>query len=164
MLPLLLAGLDGINSGLAQLCFSFTKATRDQARTEAERAAAKLGSSTQQAITPQVVQTFARTARERIRIDGGGYRRHHLRALSQRVEVADREVRIIGSKSNLLQMLTAASGVKSATPGVRSSVLHWRRGGDSNPRYPCEYSGFRDRCVQPLCHLSNPGRHAGAIF
>jgi hypothetical protein len=28
------------------------------------------------------------TARERIRIDGGGYRREHLRALAQRVEVA----------------------------------------------------------------------------
>jgi len=69
-----------------------------------------------------MVQKFARTARERIRIDGGGYRRDHLRALAQRVEVADREVRIIGSKSNLLQTLTAAAGVKPATPGVRSSV------------------------------------------
>jgi site-specific DNA recombinase len=72
-------------------------------------------------------------ARERIRIDGGGYRRDHLRALAQRVEVADREVRIIGSKGNLLQTLTAA-GVKSATPGIRSSVLKWRRERDSNPR------------------------------
>ena len=30
----------------------------------------------------------------------------------------------------------------------------WRRGGDSNPRYPCEYAAFRVRCIQPLCHLS----------
>jgi site-specific DNA recombinase len=67
-----------------------------------------------------MVQRFARTARERIRIDGGGYRRDHLRALTQRVEVADREVRIIGSKNNLLQTLPAASGAKPATPGVRS--------------------------------------------
>ncbi len=71
-----------------------------------------------------------------IRFDGGGYRRDHLRALAQRVEVADREVRIIGSKSNLLQTLTAAAGEKSATPGVRRSVLKWRRGRDSNPGYP----------------------------
>jgi hypothetical protein len=63
-----------------------------------------------------------------IRIDGGGYRRDHLRALAQRVEVADREVRIIGSKSTLLQTLAAAGGIKPATPGVRSSVLSWRRG------------------------------------
>ena len=103
------------------------KAVRDQAQADADRAAAMLESSAQ-AITPQMVQRFARTARERIRIDGGGYRRDHLRALAQRVEVADREVRIIGSKTNLLQTLTAAAGVKPATPGVRSSVLKWRRG------------------------------------
>ena len=30
----------------------------------------------------------------------------------------------------------------------------WRRGWDSNPRYACTYSGFRDRPVQPLWHLS----------
>src|SRR6267378_6877810 len=30
----------------------------------------------------------------------------------------------------------------------------WRRGWDSNPRYACAYSGFRDRHVQPLRHLS----------
>jgi hypothetical protein len=73
-----------------------------------------------------MVQKFARTARERIRIDGGGYRREHLRALAQRVEVADKEVRIMGSKSDLLRTLAATSGVKPATPGVRSSVLNWR--------------------------------------
>ena len=61
------------------------KAIRDQAQADAARAAAMLESSGQQAITPQMVQKFARTARERIRIDGGGYRRDHLRALSQHV-------------------------------------------------------------------------------
>src|SRR5688572_4758433 len=35
----------------------------------------------------------------------------------------------------------------------------WRRGWDSNPRYACAYSGFRDRPVQPLWHLSG-----GAYF
>ena len=74
-----------------------------------------------------MVQSFARTARERIRIEGGGYRRDHLRALAQRVEVTEGEVRIIGSKSNLIQTLTAAAGVKPATLGVRSSILKWRR-------------------------------------
>jgi hypothetical protein len=34
----------------------------------------------------------------------------------------------MGSKGDLLRTLAAASGVKSATPGVRSSVLNWRRG------------------------------------
>ena len=52
----------------------------------------------------------------------------------QRVAVADREVRIIGSKSNLLQTLTATTGAKPDTPAVCSSILKWRREGDSNPR------------------------------
>jgi hypothetical protein len=30
----------------------------------------------------------------------------------------------------------------------------WRRGWDSNPRYPCRYAAFRVRCIRPLCHLS----------
>ena len=33
----------------------------------------------------------------------------------------------------------------------------WRRGRDSNPRYPCRYAAFRVRCIQPLCHLSDRG-------
>ncbi len=77
-----------------------------------------LESSGQQAITRQRVQRFARTARRRIRIDGGGYRRDHLRALAQPVEVADSEVRISGSKNNLPQTLNAGSGTKSAMSGV----------------------------------------------
>jgi site-specific DNA recombinase len=60
-----------------------------------------------------VVQTFARRARERIRIHGG-YRREHLRALAPRGEVADHKVRI-GSIS-LHQTLTGAHGVKRRGP------------------------------------------------
>src|SRR5687767_12378379 len=30
----------------------------------------------------------------------------------------------------------------------------WRRGWDSNPRWPLSHSGFRDRCTNPLCDLS----------
>ena len=126
----------------------------DQAQADTARAAAVLEVSGQQTITPQMLQRFARTARERIRIDGGGYRRDHLRALAQRVEVADREVHIIGSKSNLLQTLTAAAGVKPTTPGVRSSVLKWRREWDSNPRYAFTYTRFPSVRLKPLGHLS----------
>ena len=110
------------------------KAIRDQARADAERAQAVTESSSQQSITPEMVRKFARTARSRIRIDGGGYRRDHLRALAQRVEVADKEVRIMGSKSDLLRALAAGSGVGPARPGVRSSVLKWRTRRDSNSR------------------------------
>ncbi len=130
---------DAIESGVADLNdpalkerVAGLKAIRDQAQTEAERAQAILTSAGHQAITPAMVQTFAATARERMRV-GGGYCRDHLRALAQRVEVADGEVRIMGSRSDLLRTLTAVSGGKSASPGVRSSVLKWRPVGDSNP-------------------------------
>ena len=79
-----------------------------------------------------MVQRFAAIARKRMRIDGGGYRRDHLRALAQRVEVADDEVRIMGSKSELLRTLVAASSVETAAFGVHSSVLKWRTRQDSN--------------------------------
>jgi NAD(P)-dependent dehydrogenase (short-subunit alcohol dehydrogenase family) len=124
---------DAIETGVADLDdpalkerIAGLKAIRDQSQVDADRAQAMAESVGHQAITPAMVQKFARTARERIRIDGGGYRREHLRALAQRVEVADKEVRIMGSKSDLLRTLAAASGVKPATPGVRSSVPNWR--------------------------------------
>ena len=61
-------------------------------------------------------------------VRGLRHRRDHLQALAQRVEVADRELRIIGSKSTLLQTLTAAAGLKRAAQAGRSSALKWRRG------------------------------------
>jgi site-specific DNA recombinase len=66
-----------------------------------------------------------------MRLGGGGYRRDHLRALAQRVEVSDDEVRIMGSKSDLLRTLVAAQGGKSAAVGVPARVLKWRRGRQS---------------------------------
>lgn len=33
----------------------------------------------------------------------------------------------------------------------------WRKGWDSNPRYPCGHAGFQDRCLKPLGHPSGPG-------
>jgi len=91
-----------------------------------------LPNSGSRAVTPQMLSRFARTARQRIRLEGGGYRRDHLRALAQRVEVAEGEVRIMGSKSRLLQALVANGSVNS----VSTQGLKWRRGWDSNPRAP----------------------------
>ena len=110
------------------------KAIREQASADAERAQAALDHAGNQAVSPDMVRTFARAARQRIRLDSGGYRRDHLRALAQRVEVADKEVRIMGSKSELLRTLVAASGGKPGVAGVHSSVLKWRARNDSNVR------------------------------
>jgi hypothetical protein len=82
---------DAIEAGVADLDdpalkerIMSLKAIRDQAQADAAPADAMLDSSAQQAITPQMAQRFARTARERIRIDGGGHRSDHLRARAAR--------------------------------------------------------------------------------
>jgi hypothetical protein len=63
------------------------KAIRDRAQTDTMRAQAVLDSAAQQPITTTVLRKFAATARQRMRIESGGYRRDHLRALAQGVEV-----------------------------------------------------------------------------
>lgn len=77
-------------------------------------------------IAIQSIEKFARTARKRMRIEGEGYRRDYLRALAQRVEVDAKELRIVGSKSELLRTLVAASSAKTAGFGAPSSVPKWR--------------------------------------
>jgi site-specific DNA recombinase len=56
----------------------------------------------------------------------------HLAALAQRVEVIAEELRIMGSKSELLRTLVAASSAKIAGFGVPSFVPKWRARRDSN--------------------------------
>jgi site-specific DNA recombinase len=70
-----------------------------------------------------------------MRTESGGYRRDHLRALAQRVEVDQKELRIMGSKSALLRTLVAASGAKTAGFGVPSSVPKWRATADEDGHY-----------------------------
>lgn len=58
-------------------------------------------------------------------------RRDHLRALAQRVEVAEGEVRIMGSKSRLLQTLVANGGANT----VPTHGLNWRREWEKNATF-----------------------------
>src|ERR1700687_1681394 len=39
--------------------------------------------------------------------------------------------------------------------------IYWRKGWDSNPRYPCRHAGFQDRCLKPLGHPSHGPPHEG---
>ena len=131
---------DAIENGIADLSdpqlkdrVAELKAKRDQARLDAERAEDAIDRAGP-TITPQTLRTFARTARKRMRTENGGYRRDHLRALVQRIEVDKKELRIMGSKSALLRTRVAASSVKTAGFGVPSSVPKWRPASDSNRR------------------------------
>jgi site-specific DNA recombinase len=129
---------DAIENGIADVSdpmlkerVTELKSIRDQARADAERAEGALDRAGP-TITPQALKTFASQARRRMRTVSGGYRRDHLRALAQRIEVDAKEVRIMGSKSVLLRTLVSASGVKSAGFGVPSFVPKWRTRHDSN--------------------------------
>ncbi len=110
------------------------RALKSQALADAERATVSLQTAGAE-ITPAKLRTFADAARQRLRGPNGGYRRDHLRALAQRVEVAEGEVRIMGSLSELLRTLAASSGAKSAAGSVPGFVAQWRMGWDSNPRW-----------------------------
>ena len=98
---------DAIENGIAEVSdpmlkerVTELKAIRDQARADAERAEGALDGLDR--ASPQALKTFASQARRRMRTESGGYRRDHLRALAQRIEVDAKEVRIMGSKSVLL--------------------------------------------------------------
>jgi site-specific DNA recombinase len=152
---------DAIEGGVANLDdpelktrIATLKATRDQARVDADRASALLDTISQKSITPKMLRNFASTARDRMRLPGGGYRRDHLRALAQRVEVDEGEVRIMGSKGDLLRTLAGATDPTGHGP---SFVPKWRRRWDSNPRWTFTHVGFQDRCIKPLCHSSVAG-------
>ena len=127
---------DAIEGGVANLDdpalktrIATLKATRDQARVDADRASALLNTISQKSITPQMLRKFASTARDRMRLPGSGYRRDHLRALAKRVEVDEGQVRIMGSKGDLLRTLADPAGQ------VPSFVPKWRRGRAWDPTF-----------------------------
>lgn len=106
-------------------------ATRDQAKGNSERALAhivKIGTT----ITPGSLRAFAAALREKLGNGDGTFARDQVRPVAQRIEVASRkEVRIRGLRSELLQTLTAASGVEAAV-SVYSFDPKWCTRQDSN--------------------------------
>ncbi len=105
-----------IENGVADLADPMLKdrvaelsAIRDQSRLAADRAAEAVENAGP-TLTPQALTALAGQARKKMRSEAGGYRRDHLRSLAQRVEVDDREVRIMGHKSELLRALVASGG------------------------------------------------------
>ena len=148
--------LDTTGSSLGERIAGLAALRAQAPRADAERTETMLASSTHQRLTEATVRELVSEARTRLRLGKGGYRREYVRAFAQHVEVADDAIYIKGSKSTLLRMLVATKGGKSAGIGVLGFIPKWRRGRDSNPRYPREYAAFRVRCIRPLCHLSRP--------
>ena len=106
-------------------------AIRDQARADAERAAGAIERAGPE-LTEEKVKAFAEAARKRLRKSDGSYRRDHIRAVAQRIEVIDKtQARIMGSRTALLKTLTAASA-QSAAHGVPALEPKWRSRQDSN--------------------------------
>jgi site-specific DNA recombinase len=125
---------EAIENGLAEMDDSNLKGRivelkriRDAARADADRAESRSEGGDNR-VTPELLSRFGVEARKKIRDREGGFRRHHLQALVQRVEVGADEIRIRGSKPRLLQTLVASGGnygVETATHGVRSFVPNW---------------------------------------
>jgi hypothetical protein len=114
---------DGIENGVADRSDAMlkdriteVKAIHDQASADAERARDAIERTGP--ITSRALKKFARQARRRMRTDSGGYRRDHLRALAQRVEVDRNEVRIMGA----ICSLTAADQYRRRRTPFRTSI------------------------------------------
>lgn len=136
----------------------------DQALADARRIEAMLENAGDKAITPEAIRKLAASAREKMRLAGGGYRRDHLRALAQRVEVGEREVHISGSKTELLRVLTSTDAAKTSMISVPTSVPKWRTVRDSNPRDgspPTHFPGVRLRPLGQPSVAARLARRAG---
>lgn len=106
-------------------------AIRDQAHADAERAAGtiqRVGPD----LTEEKVKAFASAARKRLRKSDGTYRRDHLRAVAQRIEVIDKtEARIMGSRTALLKTLIQRSFRRQVRAFDETDDLHFRMPGVS---------------------------------
>lgn len=127
-------GLADLKDTNLKLRIAELRTVRNAAASDADSAEARAANRAIE-LTPELVKRFAGEAKRKLRTDSGDYRRHHLQALAQRVEVGDDVVRISGSKTDLLRTLVAASGVVGTMANeVRSFVPKWLPGLDSNQR------------------------------
>ena len=103
------------------------KADRDRIRAALERARSGVRQGVD--IRPIIVERFGQIMREKLTTGEVPFRKAYLGSIVDRVEVDDREIRIIGRKDVLEQAVLANGG---PMPGVRSFVRKWRTRQDSN--------------------------------
>ena len=106
---------------------------RDQARIDAERIISSI-ERVAPTITADSLHRFALAARRKWRDRECGYRRDHIRSLTQRVEVVSKtEARVIGSRTAPMRALAFSDGGNAAAGGgVLSLKPKWRTRRDSN--------------------------------
>jgi hypothetical protein len=79
----------------------------------------------------------------------------NLTLVNRKVRFTPRDAwQTLAAYERLGQNGSAASLGDAAAIGETDHMNFKRRGGDSNSRYPCGQTGFRNRRVQPLRHLS----------
>ncbi len=102
------------------------KATRDAARAALERISS---GGRAQLLTQELIDQFSARVRENVTKGEPSFRKAYIGMLLDRVEVDDRQVRLIGRKDTLEQCVMAGG----ANGGVvRSFVRNWRARKDSN--------------------------------
>ena len=82
-----------------------------------------------------LVERFGHTMREKLTTGEVPFRKAYLGSIVDRVEVDDREIRIVGRKDVLEQAVLANGG---PVPGVRSFVRKWRSLRESNSSFQIE--------------------------
>jgi len=107
------------------------RADRDNAQAALQRA--RSGGRPVADIGPSMIERFGKTMREKLTAGEVSFRKAYLGSIVDRIEVDDREIRIVGRK-DAIEQAVLANGAPS--PGVRSFVRRWRTGEDSNSRPP----------------------------
>ncbi|MCE4573519.1 zinc ribbon domain-containing protein, partial [Caballeronia sp. CLC5] len=129
---------------------------RDQARGDAERAVAHIERISPE-ITVESLHAFALAAKHKLRHDDGSYARNHVRAVAQRVEVHSKtDVRICGTRTELLRTLTAVSGVEAAVLGTRGFGPKWCRRGPRIGRVRRSVESREDRLQRRFLFKRGP--------
>ena len=137
--------------------------TRDQAGGDADRVAAAI-ERVGPVITAESLQAFALAAKQRLRTEEGAYRRDHLRAVAQRVEVV---TYLSGTICDLcLRSVQYGNGaperIRTSDPQIRSLVLY-----PAELRAPSQgrrtYWGSRAKASGPFRFWHAPGGQSSSI-
>jgi site-specific DNA recombinase len=103
------------------------KQDRERTKTTLERLEAQRRAPN--SFDPATLEHFGNLMRERITVGEVPFRKAYIQSVVDRIEVDDNEIRIIGSKATLEQVIASR---ENALQGVRRCVPKWRTRHDSN--------------------------------